>query len=93
MEIIARHDPIVKSRLDHVRRYYTSPAIQNELLQIQAELIYGDNCSEVRGASFYSVMADESRDLSKHEQISITYVIFAKAEYTTVSSALQEWRT
>ena len=98
LEIIARHDPIVKSRLDHGRRYYTSPAIQNELLQIQAELIHGDICSEVREATFYSVMAYQSRDLSKHEQISITlryfregrihdcFLCFARMENLTAES-------
>ena len=102
LEIIARHDPIVKSRLDHGCRYYTSPAIQNELLQIQAELIHGDICSEVREARFYSVMADESRDLSKHEQISITlryfregrihdcFLCFARVENLTAESLSQD---
>ena len=48
LDVISRHDAVVNDKLRSGRRYYTSPCIQNELLEIQANLIHGDICAEIR---------------------------------------------
>ena len=51
---------------------YLSSFTQNELLQCAAELIRSDISDEIERAGYYSLMADETKDISKVEQISIT---------------------
>ena len=49
-----------------------SSCTQNELLQCPAGLIRSDISDEIERAGYYSLMADETKDVSKVEQISIT---------------------
>ena len=50
---------------------YTSPEIQNTLLHIMGEMVTRRVCSEVVQASVFSVLADETKDCSKSEQMAI----------------------
>ena len=78
MELVSKHDSVVLDKLRSGRKYYTSATIQNELLEIQASLIRQDVAQEICDAGYYSVLADESRDAGKHEQIAITCRYFIK---------------
>ena len=102
LELISHHHLVVKEKLQHRRTLYTSPLIQNELIHIQARLIHSDICREVRDAGIFSIMADESRDLSKHEQVAINvrywmdgcvreaFLTFARAHSLTAASLTQD---
>ena len=102
LELVGHHDLVVKEKLQHGRTLYTSPLIQNELIHIQARLIHSDICREVRDAGTFSIMADESRDLSKHEQVAINvrywmdgrvreaFLTFARAHSLTAVSLTQD---
>ena len=48
---------------------YTSHHIQNEMLQVMALRILREICDSIRGAPFYSLMADEVTDSSNREQV------------------------
>lgn len=63
------HDPIVNDRLFHGPRNakYTSHTIQNNILGIMASLVRKQICLSVQKARFYSLMVDETKDLSKQE--------------------------
>jgi hypothetical protein len=50
---------------------YCSKASQNDLLQAAADVITEKVLSEVRSAGMFAVIADEARDVSKTEQMSI----------------------
>lgn len=50
---------------------YTSHMIQNNILGIMASLVRKQICLSVQKARFYSLMVDETKDLSKQEQMSI----------------------
>ena len=50
---------------------YTSVEIQNELISIAAKRIRADICCEGNNAVFISVMVDESKDVSRKEQMSL----------------------
>ena len=68
------------------------------MIQIQAGLIQSDIAAEVREAGVFSLLADESKDLGKHEQISISvrywhsgavreaFLSFVRAEALTAES-------
>ena len=72
LDFVGEHDPVVKSRLlDSPRNAtYTSHNIQDELVHILAKKVRLQICHEVKEAGYYSVIADESRDLAKQEQMS-----------------------
>lgn len=50
---------------------YTSPDSQNELLQIAADKVLEQIAAEVATVGYCSVLADETKDISKKEQMSI----------------------
>ena len=71
--VIAKHDPIVQDYIDKGPKTatYLSPDIQNSILQIMGKMIRGSICDEVRQAGYFSLMADETKDMSKQEQLAI----------------------
>ena len=50
---------------------YTSPDIQNELLHIAATHIQESICHDANKAGIISIMVDESKDVSRKEQLSL----------------------
>ena len=58
---------------------YTSPDIQNSLLNILANLVRTAICNGVREADMFSVLADETKDCSKQEQLAIAVRYIDKA--------------
>ena len=48
---------------------YTSHQMQNEMLQVMALRILREICDLIRGAPFYSIMADKVTDSSNREQV------------------------
>ena len=65
--------PLLEEKLntqlqDHAQ--WTSPTIQNELLQIFADLIIELICKDVRESRWYGIIIDETSDISRDEQVS-----------------------
>lgn len=50
---------------------YTSKIIQNEVLDCLAEMVRTEITEEVKNSEVFSIMADETKDLKKKEQISL----------------------
>ena len=48
----------------------TSPSIQNELLEICADLIIELSCKDIRDSGWYGIIIDETSDISRAEQVS-----------------------
>ena len=71
--LVASHDPVVQQRLSEGPRnaVYMSPEIQNTLLHIMGEMVTGKVCSEVLDTGMFSVLAGETKDCSKSEQMAI----------------------
>ena len=63
----------MQRRLNHgpMNAKYTSPDIQNEVLGVMAGLIQEKICDGVRRAGYYSILADETKDCGKVEQLAI----------------------
>ena len=70
---MASHDKVIQSRLECGPRNATStsPGIQNSLLHILADTVRNPVCDGVKEAGMFSILADESKDLSKQEQLAI----------------------
>ena len=73
MQLLAKHDNIVMSRLEDGPRNatYTSPEIQNLLLNVMASMVRRQICSAVQCSGPFPLLADECKDVSKKEQMSI----------------------
>lgn len=73
LHMIARVDKIVAARLKSGPRNatYTSPAIQNTILNILGKMVREKICNAVREADFFSILVDKTKDCSKKEQLSI----------------------
>jgi hypothetical protein len=71
--LLVSHDPHLKQkRLSAPKNAtYLSPEIQNSVLSILAKMVKEQICSEVTESGAYTIMADETRDVSKTEQLSI----------------------
>ena len=50
---------------------YTSPDIQNELLHVIGNRIRRMIASEVKKSTYFSILSDETKDLSKQEQVTL----------------------
>ena len=48
---------------------YTSPVIKNEILRALALVILREISQNIQNATFYTIMADETADISSKEQI------------------------
>lgn len=48
---------------------YKSPAVQNELLDIMGSIVQRQLLTDIRKAKNYSIMADDTSDVSNKEQM------------------------
>ena len=64
-------DPIVYEWLKKLTNKYTIHEIQNELLKIMALNVLRKVSACLHSSSFYSIMADETIDISNREQVTI----------------------
>lgn len=63
----------LESWLGRKNEKWVHHTIQNEILEIMANKILTDNIEEIRKAEFYSILLDETADVSRMEQISIYF--------------------
>ena len=73
VNVIARHDSKFAERLAQVsgNATYLSPQIQNEIVVAIGDVILDKICSLVSKSGCFALMADETKDASKIEQISV----------------------
>lgn len=70
---ITSGDDILKKHLEKGNKnaQYTSPKIQNEIIKICGVLIRENLTNDIKASNAYSILADESADISGKEQLSI----------------------
>ena len=67
----AENYPKLKIWLQKKSNKYTSPDIQNELLKVMALHVLRDVISQIQKAPFFSIMVNETTDISNKEQVVI----------------------
>lgn len=70
VDFLAKYFPDLCSHLSNSARYL-SPKIQNEFIDINCSLIQKAIVDECNQSLFWSVMIDETTDMSKTEQVSL----------------------
>jgi hypothetical protein len=76
LSVVARHDPVIAERIRYgpTNAKYTHHTIQNALLDIMKDMTLEQIQEEVRKAVYFTVLADESKDTSKKEQVVVVAV-------------------
>lgn len=63
LELSAKHDPLVKQKMGHGNAKYTNHNIQNEILEVLAEMVRKYIDEEVKQSGAFSILVDETKDL------------------------------
>ena len=73
LNLVQNHDQAIAKKIKEMPKNakYTSPEIQNEVLHILADIIRKEIIEEVKESGEFSLIVDETKDVSKTEQISI----------------------
>ncbi|XP_049786191.1 uncharacterized protein LOC126188634 [Schistocerca cancellata] len=71
-------DDKLRSHLEKCRRnaVYTSPKIQNDFINLCGDVIKENIITEIKKATFYVVLADETADIAGKEQLSIGVLFY-----------------
>jgi hypothetical protein len=73
LNVVAESDVIVQKRIHgNLKDKYLSHQIIDELLQCVSKLILEDVVDEAKVAQHFSIICDESKDVSKKEQLSLS---------------------
>lgn len=72
----------LESWLKRTNNKWLHHTIQNEILELMANKIITENLEDIRKAEFYSILLDETADVSRMEQISI-YLRIASPDLTS----------
>ncbi|KAJ4935952.1 hypothetical protein JOQ06_017477 [Pogonophryne albipinna] len=84
--MISHYDPEIKRRLDDLpgNGKLTNPDIQNEILQIATSLLIRKMKMELHDETdtFYAILADECKDVSKRELVAVCIRYMHKAGIT-----------
>lgn len=57
---------------------YTSPQIQNEMISIFNQIILEKNNFELQSCNYFALIVDETKDISKIEQLSVVVRYYIK---------------
>ena len=66
-------DPEMAKWLERKRFRYTSPFVQNEMLEVLALGIMREPTANIQTAGIYTIMADERADISNTEQLAVCF--------------------
>lgn len=69
--LLAKHDPILKKNFGRKYGNYCSPEYQNDCIEVYRNYIKKKIVEEVKKAGYFSVTADETKDVSKKEQLAV----------------------
>ena len=72
VDFVAKYSPELSSHLSTARNAcYLSPKIQNEFISINGDLIRKAIVEECNASLLWSLMLDETTDVSREEQVSV----------------------
>ena len=78
LSVVARHDPVIAKRVQYgpSNAKYTHHTMQNALLDITKDMTLEQIREELSKAVYFTVLADESKDTSKKEQVVVAVQYF-----------------
>lgn len=87
LRFTAKRDPIIADRVESgpKNEKYTCSAIQNEMIDTLACMVKEEIAEKVRSCHYFSVQADEAKDVSKAEQLALVIRF-----YDEIANCIQE---
>lgn len=81
LKLVADHDVVIKERIRNNphNATYTSPEIQNPLLEVMGDIVRDRICEAIQDATYFSLLGDETKDVSKVEQLATLRYVDIKA--------------
>ena len=75
ISLLARHTPELSRQLANFSSSasWLSPVFQNEIISFLFKQVYSAIKDEINKAKYFTVLADETKDISKEEQLSIAF--------------------
>jgi len=69
LQLVARHDDIVVKKITSAPKNakYTGHQIQNDVIDVLGGLVRQSILDEVRDAEYFSIIVDETKDISKRK--------------------------
>ena len=81
LKLMSKHSCAVKRRLQVCpNATWLSPAFQNDIIKVLADEVRVMIQQEISEAQYYTVLADETKDISKAEQLSIVTLLYNKIQ-------------
>ncbi|CAF1589553.1 unnamed protein product [Didymodactylos carnosus] len=77
LEFRSVENELIKKKLNSLK--YTHHSIQNEILSIIQQHILSQIVLEIKTSTYYSIMIDETSDISRHEQVSLVILDVSEA--------------
>ena len=83
LKFTAKRDQIIAERLidGPQNAKYTSATIQNEIIDVFAHMVLDDILECVKSCSYFSIVADEAKDIRKTEQLSLVIRFYDELSY------------
>ncbi|XP_025207742.1 uncharacterized protein LOC112603419 [Melanaphis sacchari] len=80
LQLCAKRDVRLKNKIECLPKNgkYTHHSIQNQLFSIMSKLVLQSISNEIKECKYFAILADETNDISKTEQLSIMVRYFHK---------------
>jgi len=84
LQFAAKHDPVIAIRIKNgpKNEKYTPSSIQNEMIKILSHMVLDEIVESVQRPRFFTIQADETKDVRKTEQLSVVIRCFAEESKT-----------
>ena len=83
-QFAAKHDPVIANRIKNgpKNEKYTSSSTQNEMIETLSYMVLDEIVENFQRPRFFTMQADESKDVRKTEQLSVVIRFFAEESKT-----------
>jgi hypothetical protein len=69
LELRSNDNELIKRKKEEIQ--FTSPKIKNELIELMSKQVLNHIVQKIQQAKYFSIMIDETTDISKLEQVSL----------------------
>lgn len=84
LNTMTEDDPDIKDKLNRRYGHYCSPEYQNDLIDVYSARLLKSIITKAKQAKYFSIMADETKDMSKSELLAIL-IRYVDAEETKIN--------
>ena len=89
LQFAAKHDPVIANRIKvgPKNEKYTSASIQNEMIETLSHMVLDEIVENVQRSRFFTIQADEAKDVRKTEQLSVVIRFLQKRQKPSTNAS------